>query len=331
MSESTDTPRELIFVPRGMDLTEPPWKRWHEDMIRLARQTVLSEAKSDGEVYYCLALAEGLGLNPFADEIYFIKSQKPNGRIQPYIGRNGLVKKAADYGAYFTCDTVREHDEFRVLHTSKGPEVTHSYGQEKDRGEIVGAWALIYFDEGSVPGFAYAPLAEYLPEFDQDWKMDKSPWGNQRSAMIEKCAMIACSRQRISIGGVVVDAELDRMGAIDSTAVTVGNGSGEAPGIDLPPEVLEVIERAEKVGHAGYSDRASVEMILGHQNEDFVARWVRRAELDLDEREQKHTDRRDPSTLPVDRDRTLLELEHLRGAPVRDERPAPPPPPLGVD
>lgn len=204
---------DVVTRTAGLDLTRAPTEQWNEEMMKLVASQVLKRASTKGEQVYCLVVADSLGLNPFIDEIYFLPTKSKDGSgpgIKPYIGRNGLVKKAAERDAYYESETVHEHDRFRMSRAKDGTvSVTHSYGV-KDRGEIVGAYAWLHFRNGDKPAFAYAKLSEYLPTFDADWKMGASPWGNQRSAMIEKCAMIMAGRKRLNLGGVLVDGEIAR-------------------------------------------------------------------------------------------------------------------------
>lgn len=202
-----------LDVRRTLDMTRAPTEQWNEEMMALVAATVLKRASTRGEQIYCLAVADALALNPFIDEIYFLPTKSTDGSgpgIKPYIGRNGLVKKAAERGAYFESETVHENDRFRVTRKANGEvTVTHSYGAT-DRGPIIGAYAFLHGPQWEHPSFFYAKLEEYLPTFDAEWKMSKSPWGNQRSAMIEKCAMIGAGRKRLDLGNVLMDGEIAR-------------------------------------------------------------------------------------------------------------------------
>jgi hypothetical protein len=128
------------------------------------------------------------------------------------VGRNGLVNKAERAGCYYEAETVCANDRFRMTRKKDATvEVTHSYTQA-DRGEIVGAYAFLHDRRpGIKPAFFYAPLDEYLPKLDAEWKMAKSVWGNQRSAMIEKCAMVGAGRKRLRLGNLLADGEIGRV------------------------------------------------------------------------------------------------------------------------
>lgn len=226
----TSTAVEHVQRSRELDLSRAPWEQWHPEMVELMKKTVLTKAASNSEVYFCLALADSLGLSPFAGEVFFIPQKArdgDSGGVKPYVGREGLVKKATERGCYFEAETVCSADRFRVVRKSDGTKsCTHSYGHESERGDIVGAYAFLHSKDPAVkPEFFYAPLDEYLPSFDQDWKMGKSPWGNQRSSMIQKCAMIGAGRKRLNLAGVLIDAEVDRYMQQQSERVPEGGGS----------------------------------------------------------------------------------------------------------
>ena len=245
-----------------MDLTRSPAEQWNKEMMQLVCSQVLKKAATYGEQVYCLSVCDALGLNPFIDEIYFLPSKSTDGSgpgIKPYIGRNGLVKKATDVACYFEAETVRENDKFRVTRKAGGERtVSHSYGHESERGEIVGAYAFLHDASGErEPAFFYAPLEEYLPEFDTknaangDWKMGKSPWGNQRSAMIEKCAMIGAGRKRLNLGGVLMDGEIPRVlqqeagrGGLPSDTSPAGETEFDWSTIDAPARLVDRLRAA---------------------------------------------------------------------------------------
>jgi hypothetical protein len=122
------------------------------------------------------------------------------------------VKKATERDYYFEGDVVCKEDKFRIARSRDGTRsCTHSYTHDEEkRGAIVGAYAFLHSKDPSIkPAFFYAKMSEYTPNLTSD-KLAKSPWGNQTSAMILKCAMIGAGRQRLNLSGVLIDAEVDR-------------------------------------------------------------------------------------------------------------------------
>jgi hypothetical protein len=217
----------------GFDLTRAPAEQWDKQMLEMVAKNVFRGVQvTEMQLYFCLSIAESLDLNPMIGEIYYIPGKSDNGKgpaLIPYIGRNGLVKKARQRTTYYESDTVHANDKFRMVRKADGQRtVTHSYGAT-ERGPIIGAYAFLHDRNGvEEPAFFYAELEEYLPTFDADWKMSKSPWGNQRSAMIEKCAMIGAGRKRLDLGNVLADGEIERVQQMQEIGPpTVGRVSAE--------------------------------------------------------------------------------------------------------
>lgn len=274
----------------GFDLTRAPWRQWDKQMVELCKVTVLPQAKDDAEVYFCLAVADSLGLSPFAQEVFFIPQKARDGApsgYKPYIGREGLVKKATERGAYFEADYVCEDDRFRMSRKASGERtVTHSYGKRSERGKVVGAYAFLYVAGHDVPAFFYADLAEYMPTFDADWKLSKSPWGNQLAAMIVKCAMVGAGRQRLNLSGALIDAEVDRF---QQQQTYSGPASPSAPGGDFDFDSIEPEELRERLRVAVLAARdidrdawapAKCEMIFSGRDQDELVNWAVAIEAD---------------------------------------------------
>src|SRR5579875_662347 len=131
-----------VVVREGtFDLTRAPQERWNEEMLKVVAKNVFRGMEvTQPQLYFCLSVAESLGLNPMIQEIYFIPGKSRDGRglaFVPYIGRNGLVMKASERGYYYESDTVHANDKFRIYRKADGERTcTHSYGAA-DRGEIV--------------------------------------------------------------------------------------------------------------------------------------------------------------------------------------------------
>lgn len=251
-----------------------------KQQIALIKATVAKGA-TDGEVAQFLELCAQYGLDWNAHEAWCAVSTSQNGKrsILLMVGRNGLRKIAQRQGLRITGDVIREKDEFAVTATQDGHAVSHTYSgiTEEQRGPIVGGWAQV-LDGQSERGFFVAPLAEYLPTSEA--KLKYSPWGSQKSTMILAAAERQALSQATPLGGLLAHGELDR--AEEARALTAGTGSGEAVGLDLGPKVEEVIVRATELGHAGLSDRATVEMRLGSQPPEYVEAWVTAAHAELD-------------------------------------------------
>lgn len=252
-------------------------EQWAVEQIQTIRNTVAKDLTLP-EFQMGMALAGKHKLNPLAHEIWFAKSQ---GRVMIMTGRDGYLAIARRQSGYkgMDCDVLRANDEFRVERKPDGERlVHHSYeGSDVDRGEVRGAWAIVYF-EGKVPFYFYAAMSEYKPRSEAALKY--SPWGTRESVMILKCAQSYALRIASGTTGLVGEEESAR--ALERPDLTAGDGDGSAPGIELPATVEAVIRRATELGHVGYSDRPTIEVALGGRNDDAVMEWTARAMGELE-------------------------------------------------
>lgn len=183
-------------------------KDYAREQIELIKATVAVDA-TDAELDLFLELASRYQLDPFAGHIWCAKMRGENaqgGKMVVLIGRDGmlvLARRHADFKG-LRGNIVHENDEFAVEETEDDIKVTHKIGKPTDRGEIVGAWAKVIRD-GQHPTYFFAPLSEYLPTHS---KVDSTPWGKQRSAMILKCAQSTALRFAFSITGMVGAEEI---------------------------------------------------------------------------------------------------------------------------
>lgn len=250
---------ELVRAPQPRSFLQRNRGAWDPANVAVIKQTVAKGA-NDAQLAVFLELSASLGLNPLAKEIWCAVQPGRNGgepNVLIMVGRDGLLKKAREhsqpgYGRFLGMQdgVVCANDTFEVISDENGVHVTHRFDATKSaddggRGEIVGAYARV-IREGMYPTFFFAPLAEYLPTFDQDWKMKKSPWGNQRSAMILKCAQSTALRLAFSITGVVGEGEADRQLALEPGTVTTDSESEyrELLGADENEERARLLDQA---------------------------------------------------------------------------------------
>jgi hypothetical protein len=90
-----------------------------------------------------------------------------------------------------------------------------------------------------------------------------------------------------ALGGIPVYVEGE---IVEGTAAEIasGHGDGSEPGwgatsVENAAAVEAIIERAQALGHAGLSDRATAQMTLSGQPDSVVAMWISRARTELDE------------------------------------------------
>jgi phage recombination protein Bet len=173
-----------------------------DEQMRLMKDTV-AKGVSDNEFMLFMHLAKTYGLDPFAKEIWCIK-YVPQGRnpldfpATIFTSRDGYLKIASRDVQMdgIISDAVCANDALEKLLDGT---VRHTYGNP--RGEIVGAYALVFRKDRSRPAYFYAPFKEY--------NSTKNPtWGKYPSAMIIKVAEAMALKRAFSISGLVTQEEI---------------------------------------------------------------------------------------------------------------------------
>ena len=164
-----------------------------EEEIETIKRTVASDANTD-ELKMFLHVAKSYGLDPFNKEIFFWKVK---GKPTIMTSRDGYLKIADRHPQYdgLVSDVVRKNDSFK----KNADGIEHEYGTE--RGDIVGAYALVYRKDRSYPVYVFAPFAEY--------RADTKVWYKYPSAMILKVAESMALKRSFSVSGLVSREEMD--------------------------------------------------------------------------------------------------------------------------
>ena len=161
--------------------------------IATLRNTVAKGANQD-ELYMFLHLCKTYGLDPFAKEIWFIKYKDQTSIIT---SRDGYLK-IANRNPHFKgldSDVVYSGDKF--IKTKDG--VQHAYSTT-NRGNPVGAYALVFRDDRDIPVYAFAPFSDYVQQ--------SNTWRKYPHAMILKVAEAMALKRAFSISGLVTQEEI---------------------------------------------------------------------------------------------------------------------------
>lgn len=197
---------------------------WNENQIELIKRTVAKGSTKD-EFDMFMYLANTYQLDPITKQIWFIKY---NDKAVPIImtSRDGYLAIANRNTHYkgLISDVVHENDEFEKL--TEG--VKHKYGC-KDRGKIIGAYALGYRDDRKYPVYVFAHFNEYF-------KKNSSIWIQYGSAMILKVAEAMMLKRLFSISGLVTKEEI---------AIEKEDGTVVMPK-DITPETEEKVDRNDE-------------------------------------------------------------------------------------
>ena len=160
--------------------------------IQTIKNTVAKKANDD-EFRMFMALAKRYGLDPFNKEIFFWKI---DGNPTIMTSRDGYLKIADRHESYdgLVSDVVRKNDKFR----RKKDDIDHEYGT--DRGDIIGAYALVYRKDRRYPVYVFAPYEEY--------RASTKAWRQYPSAMILKVAESMSLKRAFTVSGLVSKEEM---------------------------------------------------------------------------------------------------------------------------
>ena len=172
--------------------THEPHK-WTDEEINTIKNTVAKDA-TDEELKMFLSLASAHGLNPFQHEIWFVKMGDKNVIIT---ARDGYLKIAQNSPHFLglESDVVYAGDKF--LKDKDG--IHHSYTLS-NRGAIVGAYAMVYRDDRTVPAYFFAPFSNY--------NRRGGVWLQYPHAMIIKVAEAMALKRAFAINGLVTQEEI---------------------------------------------------------------------------------------------------------------------------
>jgi phage recombination protein Bet len=174
--------------------------------VDLIRRTIAPDA-TEHELALYLRLCQTYGLDPFRRELVMVKRRrrKPSGdyEVTPVFitTRDGYLKIAQRDPGYAGIESAvvceADHFEFDVgNHT-----IVHRF-PAKERGKIIGAWAVAYH-KSRPPVMAFVTFEEY-------YDPDSETWKTHPSAMIQKVAEVFVLRRQFGITGIVAQEEMTR-------------------------------------------------------------------------------------------------------------------------
>lgn len=276
--------------------------RVNDRQLELLQKTIAvgegDQVITRAEIGHFLELCALYGLDPFAREAWIAKSK--SGKLLIMVGRAGLRKIADRNKLRVRTDVICAKDDFastfidspadakegeweahgcqpfhRIAHAKHG--ITH-----ERRGAVAGAWSRVTVRATNIEvGYFDAPISEYKPANASTY----SPWTKQESAMMQGAVERQSIGQATPLGGLMAQGEDESANA--SRTIGAGQGSGEGPGWgEMPLEtvrlVMDVIERAKRLGHAGLSDTATIQQRLNGQTAEVVAKWLAEQTAALD-------------------------------------------------
>ncbi len=166
--------------------------KWSDKQIETIKKTVAVGASNE-ELDMFLTLASTYDLNPFLKEIWCIKM---GNRVVITTSRDGYLR-IANRDKHFrglVSDAIYSNDKFAK--TKDGVEHTYT----GNRGQIIGAYALVYRDDRDYPTYFFAPFKDYYKK--------GGTWDQYPHAMIVKVAESMALKRAFAISGLVTQEEI---------------------------------------------------------------------------------------------------------------------------
>lgn len=150
----------------------------------------IAKGVNDSELAYFLNVCRTVGLNPFIKEIWAYKDNR--GNLLVFAGRDGFLTKAQRSPTYngLRSSEVREKDEYQA--DIPNGKIKHTF-DFKDRGPIVGAYAIVFRKDGE-------PTVEAV-EFSR-YDRGFGAWKTHPEAMIKKVAETNALKKAFGISGI---------------------------------------------------------------------------------------------------------------------------------
>ena len=155
-------------------------------------KSVIAKNVTNTELAFFLNTARTVDLNPFIKEIFCYKDNRNNLVI--FAGRDAFLKKAqqSPYWNGIMSFAVFSNDKFEMK-INGGVTIEHS-PNFKDRGEIVGAYAIARPKGGDITTVEWADIKTY----------DKKQftWNTHKEEMIKKVVESHCLKKAYGINGI---------------------------------------------------------------------------------------------------------------------------------
>ncbi len=133
---------------------------------------------SDGEFKAFVEMGISCGLNPFLREIWAIKYDA-NAPAQIFVGRDGyrkIISRNPNFDGIIV-ESVSANDSFDVDIVNG---IVKHIPNIKDRGRLIGGYAIVYMRGVKIPYYVFVPIEEY--------STGRSVWKDKPATMIKKVA-----------------------------------------------------------------------------------------------------------------------------------------------
>lgn len=165
------------------------------EMVETIKNTVAKGATT-AELLMFLTVANKYDLDPFLNEIYFVKmGEDEDEKATIMTSRDGYAKIAKREPDFVKCQSmeVRQNDSFEMeFEFGDIKNIKHSFSH-MDRGKIVGAYAVLKTKSGN-------DVATYVTRDEYD--TGKNAWSKYKSAMLKKVAENEVYKKFADINGI---------------------------------------------------------------------------------------------------------------------------------
>lgn len=170
---------------------------YRAEEVAIIKNTV-AKGTTNSELAYFLSVCKSVGLNPFIKEIWCYKDYQNN--LLVFAGRDGFLTIAQRNKRWngMTSATVNENDVFEMDIPSG--KIKHIIKQG-NRGEVVGAYAIIKSKGTDMPTVEWADIKSY----DKGY----STWKTNKSSMIQKVAETHALKKAFGISGLSSEYDFD--------------------------------------------------------------------------------------------------------------------------
>ena len=157
---------------------------------------------SDQEVGMFIKICEGQKLNPFLREAYLIKYGTQPASI--IVGKEAFTKRAENNPAY-----KGNKAGIIVINLKKEIEYREGTFYLKDREDLVGGWARVFFKDGKEDLFNTVSLDEYIGR-KKDGTIN-TQWATKPATMIKKVALVQALRDAFpsNLGQMYISEEMN--------------------------------------------------------------------------------------------------------------------------
>lgn len=170
---------------------------YDEDMVKAIKNTVAADA-TDSELFMFLSVANRYDLDPFLNEIYFVKFKEKSQIMSSRDGYRKIAMREPTYKVHYS-DAVYENDVFKVVRKmGKLEDIVHEY-EHMDRGALIGAYSILHTTDGR-RYFFYAEMKYY--------NTNQNAWQNYPKDMIIKVAETRVFKSFANINGIQAEESM---------------------------------------------------------------------------------------------------------------------------